>query len=115
MKIRKLLWRLLIVLSIFFNIFTFVDRTAMPDYKLGSLRQDIEVSDYGDDSKVLFRLPKNITVMDVSPRGIATIGLFDSERFSIVVVAPGSADFIDYSTNAVKLDHGALYRVSQNN
>jgi hypothetical protein len=77
--------------------------------KLRQIEQDITIADYANDSKKLFKLPKGLTVMDFSPRGIATFGLFHPNRFSIVVTH--GSNVIDYSSSTKKSPWGALYQV----
>jgi hypothetical protein len=114
MKLKKILWGLgglLFSLSILFNLVTVIDLMNLPDYRTGVLLRDVEIADYSNDSKVLFKLPKGTNVMNVSPRGLASLGLFDRERFSIVVVT-NNAKVVNYELDeTTKLPHGALYQV----
>lgn len=108
-KLRQLACRFVVVISILLNLFVIFDWMTLPDYKPGVLTQDITIADYGDDSKKIFKLPKGLTVIDFSPRGIATFGLFHPDRFSIVVTH--GSDLVDYSSSATKSPWGALYKV----
>jgi hypothetical protein len=40
MRIRKLLCRLVVFLSVLFNVWTLFDFSSLPDYKLGILKND---------------------------------------------------------------------------
>jgi hypothetical protein len=111
MNFKKRLWQLLFCISIFFNVFAIVTTINEPDYKLGILKQDIAIAEYRDDRKVLFKLPKGMTVVNVSPRGIAEIGLVHPQRFSFTV-AQFSSEFIDYSNSSEKSPHGGLYQLA---
>jgi hypothetical protein len=108
-KLRQIVWRFIIVISILFNLSCILDQMALPDFKLGVLEQDITIAEFANDSKKLFKLPKGLTVMDFSPRGIATFGLFHPNRFSIVVTH--GSNVIDYSSSTKKSPWGALYQV----
>jgi hypothetical protein len=112
MRLKNILWILIFIISIVLNFLGLLDFKSRPDYKLGTLQQDITVVDYRNDSKVLFIMPKGSTVMNVSPRGLAKAGLLDPARFSIIIASP-SSDFIDYSNNNSKSPYGALYRISR--
>jgi hypothetical protein len=115
MRFKKILWGLLglfVSFSILFNFIAVVNLMDLPDYKTGVLLDDLEIADYRNDGKVLFKLPKGINVMNVSPRGFASWGLFDAERFSIVIVT-SNAKVVDYNTDeTIKFPNGALYRLS---
>ena len=108
---RRRLWKILFFISILFNIFTMISSLNQPDYKLGILKRDVNIADYNDDSKVVFKLPKGMTIVDVSPRGLPSIGLFNAERFSFTIVG-SSSDFTEYSDLTNKSPFGGLYRLA---
>ena len=112
MNLRRKIWKsvltLLILFSVVFNILTIFDWIIQPEYKLGILTQDIDLTVNG--IKTLFKLPKGLTVENASPRGIATAGLFFPHRFRIIVAA-SDEKFVDYSSNNTKSPYRALYKV----
>ena len=54
--------------------------------ELGRLEKDIEIGYFQSDNSV-FRIPKGLTVKNVSERGLGAIGQFENERFSIVITS----------------------------
>ncbi len=65
-----------------------------PTYKLGRLEKDLELGVLGKDSTI-FKLPKGLTVRNISQQGISAIGQFENERFEIVVTSDDS-DLVNY-------------------
>lgn len=112
MNLRQKVWKyflaLLMLFSVGLNILTIFDWTSEPEYKLGVLTQDIEMTVNGIEP--LFTLPKGLTVENASPRGLATAGLFFPNRFRITVAA-SSEEFVDYSSHNKKSPYGSLYQV----
>lgn len=79
-----------------------------PTHKSGILTENVKVGLFGNPD-ILFELPKGLTVEDVSPRGIAAIGMFELERFSIVVTSD-IGDFVNYEVDPSELmPFGNLY------
>ena len=110
---KQRLLQLFFVVSVLLNIFILIAWSNQPSYKIGILLHDVEVADYANDSRILFKLPKGITVMNVSPRGLATVGLFDSERFSFTITVSDS-ELINYSSIPDgKSPYAALYQVAK--
>jgi hypothetical protein len=62
-KLRQIVWRFIIVISILFNLSCILDQMALPDFKLGVLEQDITIAEFANDSKKLFKLPKGLTLV----------------------------------------------------
>ncbi len=110
MNLKRGLWAGLFFLSIFFNLVTVISSINLPSYKLGVLQRDLVIADYSNDRKVLFKIPKGLTVMDASPRGLGEVGLFLPKRFTFVIA--GSNEFIDYSPSIAKSPDGSLYQVA---
>lgn len=79
-----------------------------PTQKRGILTKNVKVGVFtGED--VLFELPKGLTVEDASPRGLAAIGMFEPERFSIVVTSD-FADLVNYDADSSELQlFGNIY------
>lgn len=61
-----------------------------PSNELGRLEKDIEIGYFQSDNAV-FRIPKGLTVKNVSERGLGAIGQFENERFSIVITSDDSS------------------------
>jgi len=77
-------------ISIFFNVVFLIgyglNRLNSPSYELGRLEKDIEIGTFSSDSTI-FKIPKGLTVRNVSQRGIGAIGQFENERFEIVITS----------------------------
>jgi len=74
------------LLNILFLFVWFLNWFNSPSYKLGRLEKDIQIGYFSDDS-LIFRLPKGLTVENVSQRGLAAIGQFENERFQIIITS----------------------------
>ena len=66
-----------------------------PSNELGRLEKDIEIGHFQSDNSV-FRIPKGLTVRNVSQRGIGAIGQFENERFSFVITS-NDASLVNYN------------------
>ncbi|NBC56956.1 MAG: hypothetical protein GVY05_01550 [Bacteroidetes bacterium] len=91
---------LILVLGILWNNFN------SPSNKLGVLKQDIEVG-YFMGKETVFTLPKGLTVKDKSERGIAAIGQFENNRFSIVITS--DKNIVDYNVDEKELNQNGNY------
>jgi len=91
---RKWIFRLSITLNIIFGLGWFLNYVNSPTYRLGVLTQDVNVGFLASDS-TLYKIPKGITVMDVSPRGILAIGQFENNRFELVF-STDRKDLVNY-------------------
>jgi hypothetical protein len=116
MNLKRYVFRTIIsvafIVSILFNLFYLIDLSNRPTYQLGVLAQDVSVADFYNDSKVLFILPKDLTIMDASPRGIAAAGLFGRSRFTFTVMESGwhrDGPLVDYSPIPPESRRKALY------
>jgi hypothetical protein len=108
----KYIGLILAIVSVLLNIYVVIELANQPSYKLGTLSRDINIADFNDDSKILFKLPKGLTVMDASPRGIASAGMFGLDRFTFTVIESGMRDdgtLVNYSRNTSESNKGALY------
>ena len=77
---------------------------------LGRLSQDISVKGLFDgqyDNKFLFKLPKGMVVMDASPQGIASAGVFEPNRIEFTIIVP--EDSVDYSQSFDLTPSDSLY------
>ena len=77
-----------------------------PSHELGVLKQDIEVG-YFMGNETVFTLPKGLTVKNKSERGIAAIGQFENNRFSIVITS--DKDLVDYNVDGKELNQDANF------
>lgn len=93
---NKVIFILSILLNIIFGLNYLSDEINEPTRELGRLKKDVEIRYFSWDS-VLFKLPKGLTVADESQRGISAIGLFENNRFSIVITS--NEDMVDYEIN----------------
>ena len=79
-----------------------------PTHKRGILTENVKVGIF-TGSDVVFELPNGLTVEDASPRGIAAIGMFEPERFSIVVTSDFD-DLVNYDADSSELQlFGNIY------
>lgn len=102
-------------LSIIFNIIFifgwFLNYINSPTYELGRLKADVNVGFLGDEKK-LFKIPKGITVRNISQNGIAAIGQFENNRFEIIFTA--DEELVDYNLNKDSLfAYGNFYSVEK--
>lgn len=99
-----------IFLNILFILFYIVYKINSPTNELGILRQNICVKKFATND-TLFVIPKGITVSDVSEQGLAAIGQFENNRFSIVITT--DEDLIDYEINKDSLNLFGNYYSSE--
>lgn len=103
---KTTLKKLLIIFSLLFNIiFVLIwlwNTLNTPSYNLGRLEKDISVGYFSTDT-VLFKLPKGLTVCDVSPSGINAIGQFENNRFDIIITTDDD-NLINYDLPKDSLD-----------
>lgn len=110
--------RLTLIASLTFNALVVLklayDKFNSPTYKLGELKQDISLRLFNQSDTILFKLPKGLTVRDVSDRGIAAIGQFENSRFQIIITSQG--DLVDYSKSKKDLmSFGEFYSADAQN
>ena len=72
-----------------------------PTHNLGVLTQEISLGYFGKEGTI-FTLPKGLTVEDVSPRGIAAIGQFENNRYSIIFTSEIDS-LVDFSAKEAEL------------
>ena len=101
-KIKKWFFRISVLFNVIFILGLIWNALNSPSYKLGRLEQDISVGYFSTDS-VLFRLPKGLTVRDVSPSGLNAVGQFENSRFEIVITSDKES-IINYSLPKDSLD-----------
>ena len=99
---KKWLFRLSILLNVFFILAVVWNLLNSPSNELGRLEKDIEIG-YFQSDKSVFRIPKGLTVKNVSQRGLAAIGQFENERFSIVITSD-DASLVNYNLPKDSLD-----------
>lgn len=79
---------ILLIVSIILNLYlgaaSFINNLNEPSGNYGILTQDINLGNFGKEQSI-FKLPKGITVQDVSPRGFDAIGQFENNRYSIII------------------------------
>jgi len=92
---RKWVLRMSITLNILFLLGWFISWFNSPTNKLGILTQDVNAGFFAVDS-TLYKIPKGITVRDISPRGIAAIGQFENNRFEIILTTERE-DLVNYN------------------
>ena len=103
---KKLLFWISIGFNVIFITLYFWNKINSPSHELGVLKEDIEVGHFMGN-EILFKIPKGITVKNESERGIAAIGQFENERFSIVITA--DRDLIDYDIEESQLNGTGNY------
>lgn len=93
-KSRAWILRLSITFNVIFSLGWFLNYINSPTYQLGVLTQDVNAGFLAGDSTI-YKIPKGITVRDVSPRGIEAIGQFENNRFELVFTT-GREDLVNY-------------------
>ena len=99
---KKWIFRLSILLNVFFILAFVWNWLNSPSNELGRLERDIEIG-YFQSDKFVFRIPKGLTVRNVSQRGLGAIGQFENERFSIVITSD-DASLVNYDLPKDSLD-----------
>lgn len=99
---KKWIFRLSILLNVFFILAFVWNWLNSPSNELGRLERDIEIG-YFQSDKSVFRIPKGLTVRNVSQRGLGAIGQFENERFSIVITSD-DANLVNYDLPKDSLD-----------
>lgn len=99
---KKWIFGISILLNVFFILAFIWNWLSSPSYKLGRLEKDIEIGYFQSDSSV-FKIPKGLTVKNVSERGLGAIGQFENERFSIVITS-NDASLVNYDLPKDSLD-----------
>lgn len=94
-KTRKWIFGLSITFNIIFGIGWWLHYITSPTYELGVLTQDVNAGFLGGDT-TMYKIPKGITVRDVSDRGIAAIGQFENNKFEIVITTD-RCDLVNYN------------------
>jgi hypothetical protein len=113
MKKLSLPWVLLAV-SVLFNLYLggdlLIKSMNAPTDRIGVLKRNIQASSF-ENQRILFTLPKGLTVRDASPGFIASIDVFERNRFAIVLTSDDE-NVIDYSVADSSLQHyGELYSI----
>lgn len=89
-------------LSIIFNVIFIVgwlwNYLNSPTYELGRLKEDVNVGFFTGEKK-MFKLPKGLTVRNISQNGVAAIGQFENNRFEIVLTSED--DLVDYNVKKI--------------
>ena len=101
LTIKNLILTVSIVGNLILGFILLIQSFNEPTHRLGILTQDLTVGYFGQEGEI-FKLPKGITVEDVAPRGIAAIGQFENNRFSIVLTSEIDS-LIDYNVNTTDL------------
>ena len=99
---KKWLFRISILLNVIFILLFLWNSLNSPTHELGRLEKDIEIGYFQSDSSV-FKIPKGLTVKNVSQRGLTAIGQFENERFSIVITS-NDACLVNYDLPKDSLD-----------
>ncbi|MBE0663155.1 MAG: hypothetical protein IH597_11905 [Bacteroidales bacterium] len=99
---RKWIFGISMLLNVLFILAFVWNWLNSPSNELGRLEKDIEIGYFQSDSSV-FRIPKGLTVKNVSERGLVAIGQFENERFSIVITSE-DASLVNYDLPKDSLD-----------
>jgi hypothetical protein len=98
-KMKKIIPWILLCVSVAINlglgIYILIDTSSSPSERRGILKKDVVIGIMGAN-KPIITLPKGLAVEDASPRGFGAMGLFEANRFSIIVTSDD--DLVDYST-----------------
>jgi hypothetical protein len=110
---KKWVFRLSIIFNVIFLIGWLLNYLNSPTYELGRLKEDVNVGFLAGEKK-MFKIPKGITVRNISQNGIAAIGQFENNRFEIVLTSDD--DLVDYSVTKDSLfSFGNFYSVEKVN
>ncbi len=109
----KIIINLIFATSILLNFIFLVDYLNRPTYQLGILKRDLNIMSFYDDTKVIFKIPKGMVVMDNSPQGIMAAGVFSANRISFSIMV--DKNWIDYSQSIHLNNHQSLYESSESN
>lgn len=96
MKTIKIVLSISLLINVFFILKIAIDKFNSPTNQLGELKQDVSIKLFNHADTVLFKLPKGLTVRNVSERGFGAIGQFENNRFEIVITS-SQANLVDYS------------------
>ena len=113
---KKWIFGISIFINIIFILLFAWNWLNSPSNELGRLEKDIEIGYFQSDNSV-FRIPKGLTVKNVSQRGLGAIGQFENERFSIVITS-NDASLVNYDLPKDSLDMFGNYysaEISKNN
>jgi len=99
---RKWVFGISIFVNIIFILLFAWNWLNSPTNELGRLEKDIEIGYFQSDNSV-FRIPKGLTVKNVSQQGLGAIGQFENERFSIVITS-NDASLVNYDLPKDSLD-----------
>ena len=99
---KKWLFGISIFLNVIFILLFAWNWLNSPSNELGRLEKDIEIGYFQSDNSV-FKIPKGLTVKNVSERGLGAIGQFENERFSIVITSD-DASLVNYDLPKDNLD-----------
>lgn len=97
--------KVLFVTSIALNLWFLLVWSSQPPFRCGVLIRDITVP---LTKEVTITLPKGLVVRDDSPNGLAAIGTFDKNRFSITVTSDFKMVEYDVDWRAIRRP-GSLY------
>ncbi len=113
---KKWLFGISIFLNVIFILIFVWNSIHSHSNEIGRLEKDIEIG-YFDSDNAIFKIPKGLTVKNVSERGLGAIGQFENERFSIVITS-NDASLVNYDLPKDSLDmFGNFYsaEISRNN
>ena len=108
---KKWIFRLSIIFNMIFILGWLFNYINSPTYELGRLKEDVNVGFLAGEKK-MFKIPKGITVRNISQNGIAAIGQFENNRFEIVLTSDD--DLVDYTVSKDSLfEFGNFYSVEK--
>jgi hypothetical protein len=107
-KVIKIAKVTLITASIFLNLLYLLEHISEPTRKLGILKEDVYIRPILEKGTPVLKLPKGLTVSDVSPRGIAGAGQIHAYQFNIIITSPVN-NLVDYNADEVKLQSFGNY------
>lgn len=99
---KKWIFRISILINVIFILVFLFNWLISPTNELGRLEKDLDIGYFQSDNS-FFRIPKGITVKNVSQRGIGAIGQFENERFSIVITS-NDGSLVNYNVPKDSLD-----------
>lgn len=78
--------KIIFACSVILNIFGLIALLfELNTNQVGVLTEDVKVGNFFNKDSVYFKLPKGLTVRNISPQGLGAIGQLEPHRFYIVV------------------------------
>jgi len=105
---RTIIFMASLTLNGLFLLLLLLQRMSAPTERLGVLTRDVNAGGFGSN-EISFKLPKGLTVMDVSPQGLNAIGMFEPNRYAVVITTDEQS-LVNYKPEKLR-QFGELYSI----